>query len=275
MARNETSMPLRVSAAVALHGDGRPLEEGFRDGNGAPADGTEAIFPIVQIGHDSWRPVGTGFFISNNGLFATAKHVLRDAWDRAAESLFGLHVSRSGGTVTAREIQRIVCHPRADVAIGFLFDKRMKDLGIQTENKLFRLTKVLPRTGDRVVSFAWPNAVVEPTSDGQRLKIASLVSQGVFDEFLPNGRDRSLLPGPCFRTSMPVAPGASGGPVAYGDGAVFGINSTGWDGTEMSFISPASALLDLAITNVKLPDGSIRGEVALSELAELGLIGLQ
>ena len=53
-----------------------------RDDTGQIARPHEAIFPIVkQLQSGSLGFIGTGFFISNNGLFATAKHVLSDVLD--------------------------------------------------------------------------------------------------------------------------------------------------------------------------------------------------
>jgi hypothetical protein len=70
---------MNISGRFGEEGGGRPIEEGFVDGHGMPVDGTSAFFPIIQM-RDSgpWTPIGTGFVISNNGLFATAKHVVLD-----------------------------------------------------------------------------------------------------------------------------------------------------------------------------------------------------
>jgi hypothetical protein len=72
---------------------------------------------------------------------------------------------------------------------------------------------------------------------------------------------------------MNILGGASGGPVAFGEGNVFGINSTGLNGQDdVSFISSVHDLFDLTIRKVQLPDGTIKDEVNLSELEAMGLI---
>jgi S1-C subfamily serine protease len=45
-----------------------------------PAHPLDVIFPIVvrSLGHQAYRFIGTGFFVSPDGLFVTARHVLRD-----------------------------------------------------------------------------------------------------------------------------------------------------------------------------------------------------
>lgn len=49
---------------------------GVKDGDGNKVDPSHTIFPIIK--HDnngSISLIGTGFFISENGIFLTAKHV--------------------------------------------------------------------------------------------------------------------------------------------------------------------------------------------------------
>jgi len=266
-------LAINITGKITLSETGLPIEEGFRDGDGNPADGTEAFFGIVHINEDkAWTPLGTGFFISNNGLFATAKHVLLDRNGNRLTSLAGLHLSRQIGKVVIRKAIKFACHPSADVAVGFLADEQYQMHGKQTVNKCFSLTRRHPKVGDKVVSIAYPNGVVDSNERGFSVKISTTVTEGQLEEYYPAGRDRVLLPGPCFRTSMPIQFGASGGPVAFGNGSVFAINSTGWDGTDIGFLSPIQSLFELSVENVRLFDEPIRESISLEELAALGLI---
>jgi hypothetical protein len=66
-ARIESHM--RITGRFGQEGGGRPIEEGFFDDNGSQVDGTAAFFPIIDMVESGpWLPIGTGFFISNNGL---------------------------------------------------------------------------------------------------------------------------------------------------------------------------------------------------------------
>lgn len=68
--------------------------------------------------------------------------------------------------------------------------------------------------------------------------------------------------------------GASGGPVFGADGRVFGINSTGWDQTALSYVSRINELLDLELPSVEFPPGSAPRAMSLRELAKHDLISL-
>jgi hypothetical protein len=55
---------------------------GALDGEGNRADLTKAIFPILKKDkYGDFYLIGTGFFITDNGIFVTAKHVLLDVID--------------------------------------------------------------------------------------------------------------------------------------------------------------------------------------------------
>ena len=268
-------MSWKIQGRIDISPDGTPIEEGFRDGHGKPADGLEAIFPIIRMSdEEAWRPIGTGFFISNNGLFATARHVLMDSpTSEPSPDLYGIQLIRRENRAIIRQIINISSHPSADVAVGVLFDKEFVERGEQTVNKFLSLTSKTPQKGEKVVTLAFPKPLLILSEDAFELKFTSCVYEGVIEEEYPHGRDRHMLPGHCFQTTMNLEGGASGGPVTFGDGSIFGINSSGIPGLPpVSFVSSASDLLELSLNNVRLPDGQIRSEISIAELVSLGLV---
>jgi len=267
---------MKISGRFGEEDGSRPIEEAFCDGHGAPADGTAAFFPIVQMRERGpWSPIGTGFFISNNGLFATAKHVVLDEQGRLMDGLAGVQLLRNENRVIIRQAKKIAVHPRADVAIGFLFDREFAAGRGQTVNKCFALSRELPAVGSKVVTMAFPNSQLTEDQGAFSLKFATSAVAGTLEEYHPDGRDAVMLPGRCVRTSMDIAAGASGGPVAFGDGWVFGVNSTGMEGAPIGFVSSVEDVLDLDAGRVRLPGGEIREQATIRDLAELGLVILR
>jgi S1-C subfamily serine protease len=263
---------MKITGRFSEKGAGRPIEEGFRDDQGSPADGTAPIFPIIQTCNEGpWMPIGTGFFISNNGLFATAKHVVHERGE-VIPALAGVQLLRKEKRVIVREAKKIVVHPKADVAIGFLFDREFAAGRAQIVNKFFALTRTLPGPGSKVVTMAFPKTEVTTDQENFTLKFTTATLAGTVEEYHPKGRDSFMLPGRCFQTNMDISAGASGGPVAFGEGCVFGLNSTGWDGVPVGFISSVDDLFELEVERIRLPNGQIRERATVHELTELGLV---
>lgn len=75
-----------------------------------------------------------------------------------------------------------------------------------------------------------------------------------------------MLPGPCYRTDMVIHHGASGGPVAGPTGRIFGINSTGFDGTDDFYISRIDELFSLEIAT------SETDRITIQELINEGVV---
>lgn len=265
-----------ITGSVKESGDGKPFTDAFYDGNGNPADGLEAIFPIFEYNEGNfWKPVGTGFFIAEHGLFATAKHVLVDAASGAArQDLLAAHIIRRQQKFSIRRVINITLHPKADVAIGFLADEDKKDCASAAANTIFRLSADDPILGDKIAAMAFPNATVQGSADAFMMEFKTLGVSGKIVEVYPHGRDQTLLPSKCFQSDMNIAGGASGGPVAFGAGHVFGINSTGYDGhPDINFISSVTDLLDLKTNPISLPDGTTLSRVAVGELINRPITG--
>jgi hypothetical protein len=188
----------------------------------------------------------------------------------------GIQMIRRERRVIIRDIVKVVPHSSADVAIGFLFDKNFSERQEQTVNKCFALSRRDPKVGEAVATFAFPNFTVKGNENQFEIMLTSSAIVGTVENVLPDGRDRTLLPSKCFQTSMNILGGASGGPVAFGEGNVFGIDSTGIAGQEdVSFISSIHDLFDLTIPTVHLPDGTIKDKINLRELESLGLIAVR
>lgn len=243
------------------------------------ADGTvvethEVVFPILrQEPSGDFYLVGTGFFIAENGIFVTAKHVITSVFgDNSvpAQPLIILQFG-PGNTYYQRPIHRCTHHPIADVAVGVAWPMRHNTTGSPLPNKLLRLATSPPPIGSLIATYAYPkNTILHGVP--QEVHLEPTFFEGQLVEYFPNGRDRFMLPGPCFRTSMVIHGGASGGPVVGSDGRAFGINSTGLENDFVSFVSPVSEILDLGIPGVTMPESFGPRVVTVRELRDRGFV---
>jgi len=240
---------------------------GFEDETGEPVVGGEAVIPLLElIESRRYQLIGTGFFITSSGVFATAKHVLIAAHERG-HSIFTWQLIPQNQWLI-RPVLQFSYHDTADVAIGIPSQAIHKETGERLIDTRVRLTTRVHAVGDLVATYAYPDTIIQATEEGQVLSFNPQFYEGRIIEYLPNGRDSVMLPGPCYRTDMVIHHGASGGPVAGPSGRVFGINSTGFDGTDDFYISRIDELLSLEI--VVEQD---RGEsITIQQLAERGAV---
>lgn len=257
--------------------DSKPAGAQFVTGDGDIADGWDAVVPLCAERDDrSWRLVGTAFFICNNGIFATAKHVVLRRPDEPEPRLF-VPYFLPGDRIINRPVRTLSCTNTGDVAIGTLAP--LLHWGNVVTNRVMRLTTRRPRVGEIAAVFAYPTTREWLDNGGEfAIDLRTNWQFGHVEEYLPDGRDRTFLPHACYRTSVVIESGASGGPVADTHGRVFGICSTGYDldadAEPVSFVSPVQQLGPCSIDGVRLPDGSELDRITVTELVDRGLIAV-
>jgi Trypsin-like peptidase domain len=258
-----------------LGGESAADRFGFKSDDGKVLEGSPAVFPIIRYHPDGKIGLlGTGFFISTVGLFATARHVLEAAFDRrTGKEIFpcGLvHFHEEGGYLI-RPILRFAPHPIADLTVGVAAPMRRNSDGAPLQNKILTLSTNSIEIGSHVTTYAYPRYESVMVANGQIFNVMPCFYDGKIIEHLPDGRDRVLLPGPCYRTNIKIHHGASGGPVFSKDGKVFALNSTGFDGTEDSYVSSIGGVLDLTIDDVEI-GGEASRSVSIREIVSAGHI---
>jgi len=252
-----------------LGGEAAPGAYDLRTADGVPANPGLAIFPIVRYDSETRvRLLGTGFFITTTGLFVTAAHVLRAVFDRKGRQRFAIGMIHflPDNIYYLRPILRAALHPRADVAVGVAAPMARNTDGEPLKNPILTLTTVRPALGTKVVTFAYPRHQNSVSGDVQQVHLAPTYYDGNVEEYFPDGHDRVLLPAPCYQTTISIHNGASGGPVFAPNGYVFGVNSTGFDGTDVSFVSRIDEIFQLTIDDVAMGSERARS-VAVIELA--------
>ncbi|MEP7151466.1 MAG: trypsin-like peptidase domain-containing protein [Nitrospira sp.] len=248
-----------------LRGSAPPNLYGFEDETGNPIVGGAAIIPLLElIEGREYRRIGTGFFITSSGVFATAKHVLLSALNSGRPIFTWQLILPNQWHI--RPVLQIDYHDTADVAIGLSCPSVHEETRRSLVDVRVRLTTRQHIAGDVIATFAYPNTVIQATEAGQILSFNPEFYEGRVVEYLSNGRDRVMLPGPCYRTDMVIHHGASGGPVAGPSGKVFGINSTGFDGTDDFYISRIDEIFSLEIAT----DESDR--ISIQQLVNVGAV---
>jgi S1-C subfamily serine protease len=236
-----------------------------------------AVVPVVKSGDNGdLIVIGTGFYVSHNGLFVTAKHVVDAAINEHGRwnGLALIHFC-PGDTFFVRPVWTVARHEVADIALGAVYPMSHKITGEPLKNLKLGLSLKRPRLKSTVFTYAYPRTRVLPGNDGKKIiecKPGYFV--GSLIEAHPSGRDKVMLPGDCFQTSMMIHSGASGGPVMLADGRdskVIGVNSTGYDNDNLSYVTPIRAALDLPISQALLPGESSARIVTLRELCMRGL----
>lgn len=242
--------------------------------DGTQADLGQAIFPIVTQRQDGlFVAIGTGFFVAENGIFITAAHVVRAILDEQGNVTgpFGIFQFLSGGQYFIRPIHRATRHIVADVAVGVAMPTHHNTTGAPMPNKILTLATNPPPVGSLVCTYAYPKTDIQPGKP-QVVQFNPGFFDGSLLEHHPHGRDNVILPGPCFRTTMVIHGGASGGPVIGSNGTVFAVNSTGFGEDKLSYVSCISETLDLAIPGVVLPGSLIPRVTTLRELSVGGFV---
>jgi hypothetical protein len=235
-------------------------------------DGTKknpmnTIFPILSIDDfGKYGLIGTGFFIGEDGLFATAKHVLISTNQGAPlHNLVAIQFIGDAEGFLIREIEIIAPHPEADVAVG-----RLKTtVSIKTNQPLLNhysaISRHKPTIGENVFTYCYPKTTVL-FEDIQKIKVETNEYHGKVENIFPNGRDRVMLPSACYQIKMGIIGGASGGPVFNEQGLVVAINSTSYEEDDITFVSCIADIFEINTyflnqKEMKMPPNLIKEKV--------------
>jgi Trypsin-like peptidase domain len=137
-------------------------------------------------------------------------------------------------------------HPTIDVGIGipYLLKHFISDEPLSAAQ--LTLTAERPRQGEKIFTFAYAKTTVQ-NSPTPSIFLNPRYYSGRVEEYYADGRDKILLPYPCYRTSFSMHGGASGGPVFDSSGRVFGINSKSYETEDgnpnISFVSRITDIL--------------------------------
>ena len=251
-----------------LGGEANPDRYQVLNSRSERVDLNEVIFPIFRhTGSGDYSFVGTGFFISTNGIFATACHVLRDALDCADQQTAYLELAHiHDGCVQRRPVVAFSQHNHADVAVGVSHPTSY-------DNSVLRMTLEVPLVGEHIVAYAHPDTRTRET-DTLEVHMYPDFYDGEFRQHYPNGRDRGMYRFPIFETSINGHPGSSGGPAFDNQGRVFGIICGSLRGHPLTYLSRIKELLALSIEARVGSRDSGAHKIGVRTLAKMGHVVL-
>jgi hypothetical protein len=213
-----------------LGGEADPNSWHFSASHGPLPNPVGHTFPLLS--HDDqgrWRLIGTGFYISSDGLFVTAAHVISDVLknDRQAAPLVIMHLWSDSGlfgpqSYLLRPIMQCWLGDTADIALGVAAHATNDRTGEALSHWSWPLSWEPVPVGRPAATYAFPNHSIEQTEAGQTFHFqpdlypGSILEVGAF-------RDRVLVPYPYVYVSSRVHGAASGGPMASGN-FVVGVN---------------------------------------------------
>lgn len=239
--------------------------------DGIEVEGTEAIFPICeQMPDGEIKYLGTGFFITNNGIFVTAKHVIE-----GTKNPFILQL-RQNNDYYIRGIHAADLTHRGDLAVGVL-KEMTNSTGEILANKRMLLSSYVPQITEVVSTYAFPETRTERNvingELGNTLELIARQYNGIVAKVEMGGIER-ISPSPVILCTIDSLPGNSGGPVfsRSSKSGVVGINTSGMTGV-YHVVSLIDEIRELKVDNARLTKEDKPRTFTVNEMIKLGFIG--
>ena len=227
-----------------------------RDGKSVPPG--SGVIPILkELAPGELAVVGTGFFVTRYGLFATARHVLEELarLDRGQLAAGYVLEDASPERLVLRDIVAISFSTTADVALG--------QASHALPNNRVRLSFVRPAANERLLTYAYPENEVMKFGDAANPPIlrANWFTGSFTRQVLPS--EHPYIPHPYYETSVEIRSGASGSAIFNSAGDVVAIACRGWDfggaehqGDHLSSVVPVTQLLPIVAGCARVPNPS-------------------
>jgi hypothetical protein len=237
-----------------------------RRGDGTPVSPAAGVVPILKyVGPYQLKVVGTGFFLTRYGVFATARHVFEDIADQRTSTLYPSFVLQLDpfGNFFIRPIVGLAFSNTADVGIGQVENVTLDSSVQPISNLRGAISLTRPEPGEVLKSYAYPeNEILDFRDLAATPSFSGRYLQGKFVAQVEAG-ERPFIPYAHYETSMEIQSGASGCPIFNSTGRIVAIGCRGWDfgsGTtevdNLSSVVPITQFLPLELSVIRVPPSS-------------------
>jgi hypothetical protein len=239
-------------------------------------------FPLMT--HDEfgeWQLIGTGFYISPDGLFVTAKHVIEDVFeqDKQIKPLAIFHAYFHNGffgqfDYSIRPVMQCWVGEKADIALGVAANGHHKKTGEFQTNFHWCISWNKPSINDRICLYAYPNHKITKSDNRQNCIFSPDFYEGLVEE-VADFRDKVFCPYPYLQSTIHSHSAASGGPLINNNGRIIGVNCR-WlkpDGPESGI--QIRCLQDAFLYDMVLDGDEAPRKVTFNELVLRGIIPVE
>lgn len=261
-----------------LGGEAEPNSWDFAALHGPLPNPVGHTFPfLTHNDQGEWQLIGTGFYVSGDGLFVTAAHVIEAVLEanHQVAPLAIMHLWSESGlfgpqSYLLRPIAQCWLGETADVALGVAAHAVNSETGMALSHWSWPLSWDVPPIHQSVSTYAFPRHAIEHTAEGQVLRFQPDLYVGRVLE-VGDFRDRLLAPYPYMQVNFSIHGGASGGPVSAGAGVV-GVNCRFLKPDGPGVIGQIRALQDSYIDYAVLSGESAPCRVSFAELVAAGVV---
>lgn len=230
------------------------------DGDGNTISPASGVVPILlSVDELQLKVVGTGFFLTRYGAFASAGHVLNELVNSQSGRLKQCFVLQHNDVdrFYIRQIIGISVSNVADVGMGQV----QNDDG--ANNRRCPISFICPDVDETLKTYAFPeNAIMDFRDSSATPRLRGDFFSGQF--LTKNDRSaRPFIPYDHYETTIDIRGGASGCPIFNSNRRAVALACRGWDfrggeheGENLSSIVPLTQLLTLELGCLRIPEQS-------------------
>ena len=262
-----------------LGGEADPNSWHFSAPHGPLPNPVGHTFPLLT--HDTagaWRLIGTGVYVSGDGLFVTARHVIEEVLDgdQQISPLAIMHLWSESGLFGPQEylmrpVMQCWLGDNADVGLGVAARATNNTTGAVLSHWSWPLSWATPVVGTSAATYAFPNHSITKTPGGQLFRFSPDLYPGDIQE-VGDFRDQILAPYPYMHVGFHIHHAASGGPVVGAEGVVVGVNCRFMDPDGPGVVAQIRCLQDSFIDDAVLWGETVERQVAFSEIVAAGAV---